>query len=441
MMQQQPNIRWVPGSVRWTPSRIINETEPPAAQSVVNPSPKKKAKKRDTPQKEEIKEGVNDKERRLHPINFDGIIGHEDLKQEILYAVLGKLSDDAESKEYLKSIDYHATEGILIYGLPGLGKSDILRAIEKSLRNHPDIDCKVIDCSEFQGNVGTNAPKINAVFEAARNTKKKVCVVLIDELDSVMMKKKGHLNVAERTNAMQSNMDGIKDSSKIIVIATTNRINNMETASISRFTLITLQLPTLNERIEFIKKYIQPILTDKPINPETMANITEGFTGRMFRDLGIKLNRIRFITKKPVSSDVITREISKYMSVASRNIKQTNEDEDGNSLNCSNASFIEDNSTYNKRQFSNLDSSNNKTHTEDSLNQLEVSKPITELDQLQQFMQENYSHMKAPDTQSEIKWRTEQAITNIKLRFKFPKEKASQIWQDYCQVRGWVVSA
>src|SRR3990172_683969 len=38
----------------------------------------------DNKKQDEIKE-----ERRLHPINFDGIIGHEDLKEEILLAILG----------------------------------------------------------------------------------------------------------------------------------------------------------------------------------------------------------------------------------------------------------------------------------------------------------------------------------------------------------------
>lgn len=297
-------------------------------------------------------------ERRLHPINFDGIIGHEDLKQAILYKVKAKLVTSERSKLYRESIKYHATSGILIYGLPGVGKSDVLRQIAESVRDHPDIDCKEMSCSDFQGNVGTNAKMIDDVFDAARSTRKKCCIMLIDEIDSVMMKKKGHLNVAERTNAMQSNMDGMQDSSKLIIIATTNRINGMEEASISRFTRINLELPTSDERKEFIKRYILAIPMEKEPNIDVIVKYTEGFSGRMFRDLGLKLDDIEVVDNKPISYSVLIREISKYMTQAGRNQKRMQEDEEGNSLKQENASIITtvDNNTTNKRPFLTLDS-------------------------------------------------------------------------------------
>jgi len=290
--------------------------------------------------------------KKLHPINFDGIIGHEDLKQEIIYAVLGKLNEDEESKAYLKSIDDHATTGILLYGLPGVGKSNIMRAIEKSLINHPDIDCMSLDCSEFQGNVGTNAKIINERFDSARATKKRICILLIDEIDSVLMKKRGHINVAERTNAMQTNMDGMKDSSKIIIIGATNHIDGMEDASISRFVVINLGLPTSTERKAFIEKFILPIPMEKEINIDVMVKYTEGFTGRNFRDIGMKLNRIRAINKKPVSIIDLLKEITKFMSSSQRNSNRVEDTTKDNSLNCMLSSIIrnEDNTTitYNR---------------------------------------------------------------------------------------------
>ena len=289
-------------------------------------------------------------ERRLHPINFDGIIGHEDLKQEILNIVLGKLNEDDESKAYLKAIDDHAATGLLLYGLPGVGKSNIMRAMEKSLKNHPDIDCKSIDCSEFQGNVGTNATIINKTFEDARNTNKKMCIILVDEIDSVMMKKRGHVNVAERTNAMQSNIDGMKDSSKIAIVASTNTLDGMENASLSRFTIINLGLPTSTEREEFIKRYISPIPMEIALNIEAITKNTDGFTGRNFRDIGKNLNRIRAITKKPIEIKVLLKEICKFMPYSKRNMKALEEMNGNDSLKSINVSIItmEDNVTSNR---------------------------------------------------------------------------------------------
>lgn len=279
-----------------------------------------------------LKDVEQAEQRRLHPINFDGIIGHEDLKQEIILAIAGKLCEDEESKKYLASIDDHAVTGILLNGLPGTGKSSILRAIEKSLKDHPDVDCKSMDCSAFQGGVGTNATLINDTFEKARKTKKPCCVLLVDELDSVMRKKRGLLNDAERTNAMQTNMDGMKDSSKIIMIATTNSIDEMEDASKSRFVIITLGLPSEEERRVFIQKFIGTIPAETPINIDVIAKYTEGFTGRQFRDIGKNLSRMRAIKKKPINNKDITMEIFKYLPYSKKNQKAMDELNETNSL-------------------------------------------------------------------------------------------------------------
>jgi len=287
--------------------------------------------------------------RRLHPINLDCIIGHEDLKAELINAIAGKVNADEESKAYLESIDYHAATGIIMSGAPGVGKSNIMRAIAKSLDNHPDIDCVTMDCSEFQGNVGTNAQIINDKFEAARHTKKLLCVMLIDEIDSVMMKKRGHVNVAERTNAMQTNMDGMKDSSKIIIVASTNCPELMEEASLSRFVVINLGLPTLEDRKEMIKKYILPLPMEQPINVDVIAANTIGFTGRNFRDIGRNLNNIRAITKKPISPMVLLKELTKFMSASSRNMNKYAKTDEPNSLNCIVSSIIEE-PTYKREQ-------------------------------------------------------------------------------------------
>src|SRR3972149_7373425 len=148
------------------------------------------------------------------------------------------------------------------------------------------------------------------------------------------MKKRGHINVAERTNAMQSNMDGMKDSSNIVIIGSTNHIDGMEDASISRFTVINLGLPTPYEREQFIKKFIVPIPMEGSINIDVIVKYTDGFTGRQFRDIGMKLNRIRATKHKPIDNKVLLKEVSKFMSASQRNINRMNESDTNNSLNC-----------------------------------------------------------------------------------------------------------
>lgn len=311
-------------------------------------------------------------EKRLHPINFDGIIGHEDLKEEILLAIAGKLCEDEQSKAYLESIDDHAVTGILLDGLPGVGKSSILRAIEKSLKNHPEVDCKSLDCSDFQGGVGTNAKRINETFEEARNTKKECCVILVDEIDSVMRKKRGLLNDAERTNAMQTNMDGMKDSSKIIMIVTTNDIGSMEDASISRFSVIRLGLPGERERKALIEKFILPIPMETPLNIDIVARYTEGLTGRNFRDIGKNLSRKRAINKKPISLKDLTLMISKFAHSSKRLL---NIEDELNKDNCQNLSSPFINNNKEDIILNNVNKGESKLYTVDN-NGTELTKNI-----------------------------------------------------------------
>jgi len=147
-------------------------------------------------------------------------------------------------------------------------------------------------------------------------------------------------------------MDGMKDSSKIIIIGATNHIDGMEDASISRFVVINLGLPTSTERKAFIEKFILPIPMEKDINIDVMVKYTEGFTGRNFRDIGMKLNRIRAINKKPVSIIDLLKEITKFMSSSQRNNNRVEDTTKDNSLNCMLSSIIrnEDNTTitYNR---------------------------------------------------------------------------------------------
>jgi len=249
----------------------------------------------------------------LKAINFNNIIGQNEAKDKILTALSAGLKPNEIRDAYLKSIGMKAIRGIMLYGVPGVGKTETLRALELSLKDNPLIECEYVPCSAFQGGVGTNAEKIAAVFDRARSTKKNMFVMLLDEIDSIFMKKRGMLNVAERTNALQSEMDGMKDSSNIIIIATTNRIANIEDAMLSRFRdIVELYPPNDDERLQFIEKYIKPIPFTLPFDSSIMARDTKGFTGRNFRDIGLKMIDKYSQTNKPVDSHDLIKEVNKY---------------------------------------------------------------------------------------------------------------------------------
>lgn len=66
---------------------------------------------------------------------------------------------------------------------------------------------------------------------------------------------------------------------------------------------------------------------------------------------------------------------------------------------------------------------------------------LLESDDVKQFFHANYAHMNRPNTKNEQDYRKMQAVNQIATRFKFTKEKAEYIWQDYCSARCWLVES
>lgn len=246
-------------------------------------------------------------------INLNQIVGLSEIKNEFYESLAVRLSTSTAYKEYRSKRGIVKAESILMYSLPGIGKTYTLRQIQKSLSDHPDIDVIYKDSSEFQGQQGTNAKKIIKIFDDARATKKKICVLLLDEIDGIVMAKKGMLNVSERTNAFLSELDGMKDNYNLLVLATTNRINNIEKAILDRFKVIRINAPSDIERELLIKMYLSDIKFDKEIEIKQIINATEGFTGRNFASIGDDLIREQTIRNQVLPLSRLSEQISKYV--------------------------------------------------------------------------------------------------------------------------------
>lgn len=247
-------------------------------------------------------------------IDFSNIIGHTDMKKELIEYADSFINHYQEYQEYLKAINADGAKGLMLHGLPGIGKSMTLKAVEDSLKNHPDIEVKYYDRSSFMGTIGNNAQKIQKIFDEARSTKKKLFVMLIDEADGIMAPRGEFLNANERTGEFITQIQGMRDSSKILILATTNDIKNVDSAIKDRFDLIELLPPDKHERKEFIRKYFAIIKLEKPITDETLNTFvvaTAGFTGRNYMQISKKLKSIE-MRRDSVSMTEMFAEIAKY---------------------------------------------------------------------------------------------------------------------------------
>ena len=102
--------------------------------------------------------------------------------------------------------------------------------------------------------VGVGAKRVRELFEKARKTAP--CIIFIDEIDAIGGKRTDKDNGEDRKtiNALLTEMDGFKESDNIIVIAATNRIEDLDQALLrpGRFTdKFCVPLPeTADERYE-----------------------------------------------------------------------------------------------------------------------------------------------------------------------------------------------
>ncbi|KAF1857155.1 hypothetical protein Lal_00015669 [Lupinus albus] len=176
--------------------------------------------------------------------------------------------------------------GILLVGPPGTGKTLLARA----LAGEADASMFVTAGTVFvEMYVGVGAARVRALFEDARNQRKrtnKPVIIFIDEIDAVGGQRGGSANSnseREQTlNQLLIEMDGFTKNEGIIVLAATNRSDMLDAAlkRKGRFDVeIFVDLPDLAGREKIFRLHS----ADKPIASEVdfelLARRTFGFSG------------------------------------------------------------------------------------------------------------------------------------------------------------------
>jgi ATP-dependent metalloprotease FtsH len=176
-----------------------------------------------------------------------------------------------------KKFGVHMPRGVLLVGPPGVGKTMIAKAVA-SAANVPFYYQS--GASFVQIYVGMGAKRVHELFLAAKNNSPSI--VFIDEIDAVGKKRDGQRNDEREAtlNQLLTEMDGFENSSGVIVVAATNKIDVLDDALLraGRFDRrIFVELPTKNERKSIIKKYLSKVPNEADIS--IIANMTVGFNG------------------------------------------------------------------------------------------------------------------------------------------------------------------
>ncbi|MCF6173816.1 MAG: ATP-dependent metallopeptidase FtsH/Yme1/Tma family protein [Campylobacteraceae bacterium] len=212
----------------------------------------------------------------IHPalskVKFSDVAGIKEVKEE-LEEIVDFLKYPSKYKQYGISLP----KGVLLIGPPGVGKTLIAKAVAGEA-NVPFFYQS--GASFVQIYVGMGAKRVRELFAHAKAYAPSI--VFIDEIDAVGKARGGMRNDEREStlNQLLTEMDGFEDSSGVIVIGATNKIDIIDEALLrsGRFDRrVFIPLPDLKDRAEILKVYLK----DKPClaQVDDIAKMSVGFSG------------------------------------------------------------------------------------------------------------------------------------------------------------------
>lgn len=203
----------------------------------------------------------------LPDVSFDDIAGHTLIKSRLKEAI-----NLVKNREALKAEGVSAPRGMLLYGVPGTGKTMLAKAFAH------EADLPFIACS---GNDLLSESFIRTLFARARDYAP--AIIFIDEIDALPRRGTAGPQADALVNRMLVEIDGFGGGeSEIFIIAATNRKDLIDDA-ILRSGRIDLhyEVPQLDKgaRRWFIEKMLKRPLFSNDVNVDQLVLLTAGFSG------------------------------------------------------------------------------------------------------------------------------------------------------------------
>ena len=211
-----------------------------------------------------------------------------------------------------------APKNILFYGLPGTGKTMLVKA----LANELEVPLYLIKATSLIGDhVGDGASKIHDLFKKANENSPSI--IFIDEMDAIALHRSFQSlrgDVSEIVNALLTEMDGISENDSVITIGATNNPTSLDFAVRSRFEEeIEFVLPNDEERLTILENNLESMPLDYDIDLEKLVKHTKGLSGR---DLKEKILKTALHNAIANDSETITMDNIDY-AIESSKVKNT----------------------------------------------------------------------------------------------------------------------
>jgi transitional endoplasmic reticulum ATPase len=247
-------------------------------------------------------------------VTYEDVGDLEEVKQKIREMVELPL----RHPELFKRLGIDPPKGILLYGPPGTGKTLLAKAVANESGayfiaiNGPEI------MSKFYGE---SEQRLREIFEEAQ--KNAPAIIFIDEIDAIAPKREEVTGEVEKRVVAQllALMDGLKERGQVIVIAATNRPDDIDPAlrRPGRFDReIAFPVPDKRARREILQVHTRNMPLAEDVNLDELAEVTHGFTGAdlaaLCREAAMRALR-RYLPKIDIESERIPAEVLKEMKV------------------------------------------------------------------------------------------------------------------------------
>jgi transitional endoplasmic reticulum ATPase len=210
-------------------------------------------------------------------VTWNDVGGLEDTKERLRETIQWPL----DYPEVFEQMDLEAAKGVLMYGPPGTGKT----LLAKAVANEAESNFISIKGPELLNKyVGESEKGVREVFEKARSNAP--TVIFFDEIDSIAGQRgrnQSDSGVGERVvSQLLTELDGLEELEDVVVIATTNRPDLIDSALLRPGRLDRhVHVPVPDE--EARRKIFEVHTRDKPLADDvdlgTLARRTEGYVG------------------------------------------------------------------------------------------------------------------------------------------------------------------
>lgn len=255
-------------------------------------------------------------------IDWGILAGYIDQKQQIEDTLLLALLHPEVYENIAKGTRRHPSNNkpraVLFEGPPGTGKTTSARVIA----SQASVPLVYVPLEAVASKwYGESERKLSDVFKAAEQLPG--CIIFLDEVDSLATSRNSEMHEATRRllGVLLRHLDGFETNKRSVVIAATNRKEDLDPALLSRFnTSVQFGLPDEACRAQILHQYA------KHLSEEGVASVAEaspGMAGRDLKDISEQAERrwASKIIRKLVPEDQLPP-VEEYITAAQQRVQE-----------------------------------------------------------------------------------------------------------------------